>query len=408
MGFISEGHTAKNTTFVMFMIMLTVYFCLKYYKDNKPAKLWIPFFIGGLTGATKYNGFIVIVPLLFYFFGTLIKQDKENKSNRFLSKFIIIPPVSFLSGFILGFPALLTPRYFPEFLSSIGFWKRTYVPEISTSLPLLFIAGIAGYFFELKEIFGWPLFTLVIFGIFVSWVKIRNNVYAKIVLLTTVSYYLIFCFASRDFETKYIIPIVPFLIILSSGLMKLVFGRSYYRKIAYAILAVIFIASFSYTLWCDGIYARNDIRYMSTRWIEENVNKDKRLIILDQPDWVIHNRLFQNYDILVLKNSPRGIASKNNYHFINGQQYTLTKKEIDKILYELRGKHDYYIICSVFIIRERTCPWKYEEKIYTGGIHLDHLDRYRIVKEFRNVNNCFWSYNLGGYEPDKIVILSGD
>lgn len=410
MGFIAETHMSKSTALLIFMILLTVFACINYYDRNTIKKYIVPFFCGGLTFATKYNGGIIIFPLGYYLFKTLTKerQLEEGKIKLFvntllLNKNFYVSLTVFLISFLLGFPRIVTNFF--DYSKGFNYYRTHYVPQSPVSALPNFISGFLGYFLTLKDIFGMALFFLIIAGIIFSVIKIKPSMPIKIILFMVIPYYIFFSFNPKLFEVKYIIPIVPFLVILSSGIVDNIFKLKYIYKVATSVLLFfIWVISFGYVLACDNIFSRRDIRYEVTDWIEHNIGKEQKLIIIGAAEWVIHYRLFKDYDITLLLNDGSGFNPKYNRHYVGGRQYSVSKEAADKIMEDLTKNHDYFLIYPVFIKTDRICIWKTRKIVLNYGVDIDSQ---KMLKEFSRVNSFFWNPNLCGYEPEKIMISHG-
>lgn len=401
MGFISEAHRATSSIFLIFMVMATIYSCIYYFKKDKITKFIVPFFLGGLALATKYSGGITIFPLGYYLFKSLKQEGGPSFSfwKVLLNKKLYLAGVMFLTGFLLGFPGFLIS--FTEYFKTFNYYGTNYIPQSSASLIPLFISGFFGYLFILKDTFGIALGLFILAGFIFSMSKVKNNFALQIIFITVIPYYLFFSINPKPFEQKYIILIVPFLVILSSGIADyLLYSK---RKIAFSLIFIIWIASFFYTLKCDEIYAFRDLRYSTTDWIENNIPKDAKIIIIGHPELVIHNELFKSYDITFL-NAFGDPDSKYNKSFVKGKEYRLSEIDSANLLKIINSSHNFYIIYPVFISSDRIDIWKKQEGAYNYSIDLK---RQKIIKEFSRKSCFFWNPNLGGYEPDKIIICKG-
>ena len=395
MGFVSEVHTAKSTALFIFMVMLTLFSCIWYLDKKTPRKYIIPFFLGGLSLACKYSGGIVIFPLTYY----LLKiADKKKLKYSCIAIFI------FLIGFFVGFPGIFA-HFFNYFNSAVSYQAR-YMPQSIYSAPSLFISGVAGYTLLLKDIFGMPLFLLIVLGIVFFLGKTKSNDSVKILLFTLVPYLMFFSLSPRPFEVKYIILAVPIFIILSSGIIDNIFRlKIFYKRLIIFLLISTWFISLKYTIACKDIYAYTDIRYKVTDWIEGNIQKGERIVIIGLPGWVVHNRLFKDYSIFLIRRGDNDYVPANNRHFTKGKQRYLTSEEVDRVIDDLNKDHDYFVVYPVFSMRDRKDIFKRKYSIENSGIELKNQ---AIIKEFTHERgSLFGEPGIGGYEPKRIVITYG-
>ncbi len=404
MGFISEAHKSTSSIFLVFMLMLTIFSCIYYVNKKSFYRFIVPFFLGGLTVATKFNGGIVILPLAFYLFTILKEPDGGNTRNLFFVKGLFLSGLMFLAGFFAGFPGLLVNL--PDYISAMDYYKTRYVPAETGNAVQLFISGILGYLVTLKDFYGILLFFLVIAGFILAIFRLRNNFALKLIFITVIPYYLAFSFIPKPFEAKYIILITPLILVISSSLIEYTGGLNKILKRSVNVFFVlIWIVSFYYTLCCDRIYTTYDLRYECTKWIEDNIPKDKKIIIAGHPEWVIHTRLFKDREILLLNTKEDNFNQAYNRLYKEGSVYQVSLNDALKVKKELSGSHDNIIIYPVFIYSDRL---KIFQKVETkDDVGID-FSKQKVVKEFKKSYNFFWNPNLGGYEPQKIVILTGD
>jgi len=394
MGFVSQAHTAKSTMLVVLLVMLSIFFCIKFYGTSGVKKYIVPFFTGGLAIAAKYSGGIILLPLGYYLFELLKGEDKRIKKAAMAF-------ISLAIGILAGFPAIIFK--FSEYISAAGYYKARYVPDSAGSSIPLFFSGLLGYLNMVKDILGLPLFILVIMGIIYSILKTRFDLPKRLILLVTVPYYLIFSFNPKLFEIKYIILIVPFLVILASGISENIFKADKIRRGVFLVTAVfVWAGAFLYSLACCDIYARSDIRYAATEWIEKNVPSDERIVILGMPEWVVHNRLFKDRDVTFINNEGRKFDRMYNRRFVRGQQHDITEDELKNLTAQINGGADMVVVYPVFIMQDRL---NVAADTVIKESHGIDLAREEVLKEFRvKGRSFFWNPNLGGYEPSKVVI----
>ncbi|MFH1593970.1 MAG: glycosyltransferase family 39 protein [Candidatus Omnitrophota bacterium] len=394
MGFVSEAHTAKSTSLLISVVLATVFSCIHYFEKNTVKRYVVPFILGGLALATKYNGGIVIFPLCYL----LIKVSKRDL------KYIPLAGASFLGGFFIGFPGAI--YNFSSYLNAMGFYKAYYLPQSRDSIVHLCLSGIVGYILLLKDIFGVALFLLVVCGIVFSLFKKNYSSPVKLIMLTVVPSFAFACLSPVTFEMKYIILIVPFLLILSSSIADGIFKlKGIFKKYAFVSIFLIWLLSLAYTWACDNIYAYGDVRYNASAWVKNNVDQRQKIVIIGDPGWVIHNELFKDYDITFLLNDAKdAFNTGDNIRFVKGRQYSLSEEEEGDLVEELNTSHAYYVIFPVFSHPDRISFWKTREKIRNYGVEIKYQN---VIKEFARKTTFFWRPNLGGHEPQKIVISYG-
>lgn len=392
-GFISESHQAKSTTFLIFMVLAVVLCCAYYYNKRTHLKYIVPFFLGGLTLAIKYNGGIVIFPLAYYLF--ILTKDRLRLKA--------LAPASFITGFLIGFPGIMLK--FSSYLTRGASYQERYLPTSAGDIFPLFVSGVGGYGIVLKDAFGICLFLLILCGMLISLTRSKPSVALKLVLLVIIPYCIIFSINAKTFELKYISLIIPFLVIAASGAADCAPGlRRFYKYIVFPAFILIWIVSFGYTVECDNIYSGRDIRYAATTWIKDNITKGRKIVIVGLPEWVVGNEIFKDYDISVVNNGP-DFNQKYNRRFIEGRQYPLSAEEVKDIAKNLKKRHDYYVIYATYTAPDRLSFWRENESSQDLGIDIKAQ---KEIKEFSRSGYSFlWHPNIGGYEPKKIIISHG-
>lgn len=156
-----QAHFSTPDTVLTFMGLLSLYLLVRVYDNWETDNGWAYIgaaFVCGLTVSTKYNGAVLLFPLL------LLPLLKTRSLDQWLSLRILGGPLTFLLGFFAGTPyALLN---IPSFLNWAGYSLRLYnapneVPTVpswqwhfnylSTSREApVFILGLIGFFISLR------------------------------------------------------------------------------------------------------------------------------------------------------------------------------------------------------------------------------------------------------------------
>jgi hypothetical protein len=156
-----QAHFSTPDTVLTFMCLLGLYLLVRAYDTWEGDKGWA--FIGagfvcGLATSTKYNGAVLLVPLL------LLALLKVRTLDGWLSGRILGGPVAFLAGFFAGTPFALLK--IPLFLKWAGYSLQLYnAPELEPLVPSwqwhldylatsreapVFILGAIGLFLSLR------------------------------------------------------------------------------------------------------------------------------------------------------------------------------------------------------------------------------------------------------------------
>lgn len=156
-----SSHFATPDMLLTFMCLLSLYLLVRVYGNWDSDKGWA--FIGagfvcGLATSTKYNGAVLLIPLL------LLALMKVRTLDGWLSARTLGGPVAFLASFFAGTPYALLK--IPLFLQWAGYSLQLYnAPDLEPIIPSwqwhlnylttsreapVFILGAVGFFFSLR------------------------------------------------------------------------------------------------------------------------------------------------------------------------------------------------------------------------------------------------------------------
>ena len=245
------------------------------------------------------------------------------------------------------------------------------------------------------QMFGIPLFILVGCGLSYGIVKYCLNSKPLFIVacvpLVTICF---LAFSPRIYlsaNSKFIIQAVPFMAVLggvfSDDFMsgKVFSGlKSNFKTI---FLLVIFIVSFFYCLSLDSILTRGDIRYLTHKWLVENIPVESNIIVTNQLEYSLGVGVLKDYNVYVLGEVP---GTKGAYSFIKGKYANIALCDMPKI----DSLNPAYII--------RSC-WQLKRSLACA--RLDTLSgEFVLLKSFERQQPWYWNPSIGGYEPNKIEI----
>ena len=285
MGFVGLSHFA--TTEMPSIFWFTFSCLMSTYASIHKTRKW--YFLAGLfsgfAAAVKYIGG---VSLLTLFVAHFLSQGRKNKGN------LAIGVLMALIGFLIANPVLIFSFY--EFAD--GFIKEnSYNSARETDAPYAFLPLV----FELRNGLGIPLFLLLMGAILYSIKLFTSNEYRKRVLLvwSMIFFHYIVMGSMHSSRLRYIVPVVPFLLILT-GKMISDFTSSNFkavRIVSIASLGIVISFSLVYTVAADMEFT-HDARYLTYDWVSKNVKdgskiemtsngpdfpNDKRYIVVKRP-----------------------------------------------------------------------------------------------------------------------------
>jgi len=412
-GFIADNHYAKSSALVNFLSVLTVYFCIKaVYNSSFRRNFLIASFLGGLTLATKFNGGILVLPLITaYLYNYTADHSYSNNSvscclkyvkNLITSGMVLRSFAFYLLGIFIGFPAIFlhTARYIP----SLIFYKKNYfIGYSSFGVRILdFLYSIIAYLYNIAGVYGVLSFLMVFFGLVVA-LKNRNSG-QSIILSLVIPYFLIMASSQilKYPNAKYIILIIPLLSVFG-GLFadRLMENKKIARGLKYLFLSAAFVFSSLHAASTEMIFLKDDIRYIATKWIEENIPQGASIEIFTELDWNFSSRLLKKYDVIFFGTDSKNTANKSQFRVWNDDEKI---KEYFREL-DIKGpKSDYLIVSSVDFIDEIFKNIREEER----SIFLKNLMNgkwgYKQIKRISYDNRSILSHIID-YTPRYILIL---
>lgn len=269
----------------LFWIMLSLYYSLKIFENPDYKNFFLSGIFSGLACGTKINLFIsIFIPL---FSSILILKDIK----KFLISLIYIS-----GGFLLSF-GLTNPYFFITFPLPIV--------ELKQHTPLSFSGNF--YFKALGYGIGWPLFILSLIGIFSN----RENFLKKerFLLFLWISLYFLFISLFSKNYARYILPIVPSLIILGYEFFLIEGKNKFLNHTKKVLLYFSLLYAFIYGISFKSLFLRENVRTEAGKWIKENIEKGKSIGVCEVPwqfqmppfDYFEYKMIVLNYDFEKLK-----------------------------------------------------------------------------------------------------------
>jgi len=227
----------------LFMLLLHILFMLLLIKIKKPSLLFLTSALAGLTlgffAVIKIAIFVPVIIIIDLWF--LNKQQKLKLLPLFLFTFALGYLIPYAQYFISGHSVI-------DFLKSTKWVLAFYAASSATRLPhslfttMLFKLFVfdSGWQIVNEWTIIWPLgFILLLASLFKKTIAIPQNL--KFQYLKLVSFVLCFMFLTIPFRTRYVLLILPILILFT---VKFLSVQKTYKT--HIILAILFIQSFLY------------------------------------------------------------------------------------------------------------------------------------------------------------------
>lgn len=420
MGFASANHFAQGTSLVNFLYAVTVFFCLKAVDSSDSRKnFFIASFLAGLSLSAKYNGAILIFPLLMA--SIFIYRKNSPGSNRMnnlsVARGMILDKnnrkgvLCYLAGVLLGWPTLITnlKGYYKLFLSeNFKFLFTNHQDYAALKIKTSYVYGIFNYLKETMHIFGLPISLFVIGGLFYcAFLLFKKNTFIKkeklaLILISVLPYFLIVSSFHRPVYIKYLILVVPVMAVTGGIAIYKFLGVARFLKFKYFIVVVSFIFSFFYTLSSDLVFAKKDTRYEATDWITKNIANESTIEIFTQPSWVLSSSIFPKHNIIFLGESSFGTKNLNIYKAFKNSH--LTYAGLESYFKEISKKmtHSDYILIPYFSDIDNYLLTGPEGDKFIYNLLNEKLN-YKLVKEFSSKGHWYWDTKTDYTSPTILI-----
>ncbi|MFN8596980.1 MAG: glycosyltransferase family 39 protein [Anaerolineae bacterium] len=302
---VRDSHFGVPDAVMVLFTTLTIWLALRAFDTHRPLDFLLAGFFAGQTAAAKYTSALIFVPVILAIFAT---------RRRLLASglWLLMAGLGFIVGFVSGYPNILLN--FSAFVKDISFlWIRVgggfegwrIVPDDSGWF----------YLFTLTWSIGWPMMILSAVGV----LDVAARRYAKGWLL--ISFPIIYCAAmsaSRGHFGRYMLPVLPFLAVLTADtgwrVLPQVLGALQrrltdskrrmpsasaphlstlvFRPASLGIIALlgVIVPNAIDSLRADWIMSQPDTRTQAKQWIEANVPVGTRIAI----EWPYHTPPLSN------------------------------------------------------------------------------------------------------------------
>ena len=260
-----------------------------YQTQRRPDLVWAGM-AAGLAAGAKYTTVVVVVAVMAA--ALLIKTTWRRRFTL-----LIVSALGVLIGFIIGYPnLLLNPPIFIKDISFLfarvgeGFEGWRIVPDNSGAFyldTLLWSTGIPA---------------VILAGVGILAAIVRRTAGGLILIAFPVAYLIIMSMSQGHFG-RYLLPILPFLVVLSADVcwnsVPQWIGCSapcsprasrLAQPIGSVLLLAVLIPNLANSLRVDWILAQPDTRTIAKRWIEANIAAGARIAI----EWPYHTPPLSN------------------------------------------------------------------------------------------------------------------
>ena len=264
MAIITYSHFATTDIPVTVMSMLAIYMIIRLYEKPTSVNYLLAGLAIGFAAGTKYYAAVLVLLLI----GAHLLATKRVSINKNL----IISGMSCAVGFIITTPFAI--------LDFKTFFRDTTMLFTTTQMVQNLYDPVTAlsYFFHLDNGLGTPLFILSLIGTAYCMYLARKNNKLLLLLSWAIGYFLLVSYVIHFSFLRYILPVVPIIIIFAGVFFDYLFSFKRQRIITYTFLFLVLLFNFSYAIKTDMLFVK-DSRYSSTEWVKENIPDNSKILI---------------------------------------------------------------------------------------------------------------------------------
>lgn len=420
---IELSHYARVDATLCFVVLIAFYFVVRVHvgEPETISKFYVLAGIfSGIAFQNKLPAVIVIIPFLF---AHLFKYQSKNLLKGIFCKELGYYGVFFILGLIIGNPAILfAPFKFVASLLGAGSVYTTPINE-SKSEHIGFVSYLIYFWRELGILLS------ILAGYSMLRAMFSKNREDILLLSFIIPFYLLMGASSYMVSPSYMIPLMPFLYILTSKyLVEIIENRKWSAKIAQRALIALCLALLIYpiknVILFETSMSGKNTRLLAKDWIEKNIpfgtkilmdsgksinsfapriaeNKDSIMRVLSSKKDIISNGSFTDptrmldknslvYYELLLKTVP-----KESYD-ITSTMFGLDLKPID---YYIQNQYQYFII-SKNMKENRTTEFFAGRQPEAANFYLslDNHESVKLIKAIapssKNRGDTFYIYKI--------------
>lgn len=336
-GILGTNHFARSENLSLFLIFLSLYLWASILSEgpgltkNLMPKLYISFFLAGLAMGTKIDSAILLMGVAFMLYGIL--KRTTSLADRFKVSFLTVFLI--LSGLLLGYLRLLMPA---KEISGLkwnviqGFLCLFAAPS-PEHIRLVFLKVISSY--------NCAIAIFLFAGLVLCMTRLKHmHKFIRLLFVILAPYYLIIFFFYSFVSTNLFIISFPAMAIFAGYGFKIFWDKMAHFKRTRALLSLLVLCySVFYAVKADMVYAKNDTRYLCTRWIDKNIPGNATIGIIQEPELLFSSSLVGDHAIYY--NGERMSYETNPY--IKRKKTPMSDEEM--VIRNL-SKFDYAVVSS--------------------------------------------------------------
>lgn len=263
---VSLSQNAKCDVAMVFLVLYSLFYLMKYYYDNQRKHYFIGCFLCGLAISTKYTAApLFITCLLVHILKSCFSGSKKNYTALLCGSALM------LVGFLLATPFA-------------AFDFGTFVSDVSclsdrNKMPWFGMEGadIGLWEYTLKAFpvsTGWSIYVCTLLGIILYFRKIRIK---EIILFSFPLGLFVILAQTRNVSANYALPLYPFFCIIAAFFVNGVFNIFRNRPLQYTLTFLIMAVPLVIVSANNHNRSTTDTRFLAKDWIEAHVPTDKKI-----------------------------------------------------------------------------------------------------------------------------------
>jgi hypothetical protein len=350
-GLIQQAHFATPESALTFFLFGSLFFSIKFLKQNKVISLILASVFLGFAMGVKISSIIFLLPLVIVIGMKSFFQKISTKSLHLFIKQILKSFLRFIGFTTIGitsatFILIIVAPYifldFPAFKANLEYEGGLAIGKFSVFYTRQFINTIP-VMFQLEKILPYALGPLLLLFslagflfIVITFIRKLKTEFA-IILIAFLSLFLANAFLFAKW-TRFVAPTFPFFAIFASFLLD----RLYLKKklISKFLIATLLIGTFLWTTAFFSIYSHPDARVTASGWIENNFPKNSNILVeggnmVDIPLGGSFDRISLDFYNLETDNQARlqilSEINKANYFLVQSRRVFMNHQRLPKV-----------------------------------------------------------------------------
>jgi len=301
-GLIQFAHFGTFEIFLTFQYSLLLLFLIKYIKTENIKWVYLSCLVIGLSISTKIIS-LAMLPVVFIIL-ILVKTSSPKLNFKEILKWIRDIPYNIIGrGLLIIFATvLLTSPYiildYDSFIGSINYESAVangsavvfYTQQFIGTQPVLYqfikvFPYIFGMGLTLAFIPSFIFLTVKSIGFLYSFIKHKGHKRSRLIyfaVLLILCAYGIFHLSMYVKWTRYMIPLLPFMILNVMIFFRYIFHKTWGHRILRLITLLIFIILLTVSLYETSTFMRRykteDVRILFAKWTESNIETESKVV----------------------------------------------------------------------------------------------------------------------------------